>query len=120
MVEKKKKIHMIVKPYFPLKNNDNKFKLSSAVAVNLYKGNVYTLRGGNSSKFVASLFWKGVYSKRKESAPLGSKFFSFRIDHQAKHSRPLSEESEQEVTKVVSFVKHGPKGPKCTKRIQSP
>ena len=27
-----------------------------------------------------SSFWKGVYSKRKEFAPCGSKFFPFRVD----------------------------------------
>ena len=28
-----------------------------------------------------SSFWKGVYSKRKEFAPHGNKFFPFRVDH---------------------------------------
>ena len=39
-----------------------------------------TLSGaGNYVKRVASV-WKVVYSKRKEFAPLGSKFFPFRVD----------------------------------------
>ena len=40
----------------------------------------YTFSRGNSVKIDFSLFWKGVYSKRKESAPLGSRFFPFRVD----------------------------------------
>ena len=42
------------------------------------KGNEYTFQGGNSVKLFLSPFWKGIYSKRKEFAPSGSKFFSFR------------------------------------------
>ena len=31
-------------------------------------------------KIVLSSLWKGVNSNRKEFAPIGSKFFSFRVD----------------------------------------
>ena len=42
--------------------------------------NNYTFRGGTFVKivFIPSLKW--VYSKRKEFAPSGSKFFPFRVD----------------------------------------
>ena len=43
--------------------------------------NGYTFMGDNSVKMVLPPFRKGVYSKRKESAPFGSKFFLFRVDH---------------------------------------
>ena len=57
----------------------------------LIKEKQYIFRGGNSSKIVFLLPEKGstlkgknllprVYSKRKEFAPLGSKFFPFRVD----------------------------------------
>ena len=45
-----------------------------------FKGTSYILRGGNYIKVVFASLLKGVYSKRKEFAPPGSKFFSFRID----------------------------------------
>ena len=40
----------------------------------------YTFKGDNSVKMILLLVWKGVYSKRKEFAPLGSEFFPFRAD----------------------------------------
>ena len=43
----------------------------------------------------------GIYSKRKEFAPLVSKFLTYRVD-------PLSvdvQKSKQDITKVVSLVK---------------
>ena len=43
------------------------------------KGNKYNFRGNNSVKFVLYLFWKGVYSKRKEFALHGSKCFYCRF-----------------------------------------
>ena len=45
-----------------------------------FKGNAYIFKGNNSVKTVLPSFWKTVYSKRKEFAPLGSKFFPFRVD----------------------------------------
>ena len=42
-------------------------------------------------------FWKGVYSKRKEFAPLGSKFFPFRVG--TFHKQNYMHESKQEVKK---------------------
>ena len=39
-----------------------------------------TFRRGNSVESVLSLFRKVIYSKRKEFAPMGNKFFSFRVD----------------------------------------
>ena len=48
---------------------------------------------------------KGVCSKRKEFAPMGSKFFPFRVDA---FSEGLSlQEFKQEDTKVVSLVQNG-------------
>ena len=32
-------------------------------------------------------FWKGVHSKRKEFAPMGSKFFPFRVEHVSEGSK---------------------------------
>ena len=40
----------------------------------------YTFKGGNSVNFIFAPFRKGVYSKRKEFAPSGRKFFPFRVD----------------------------------------
>ena len=67
------------------------------------KGHWYTFKGDNSVKVVFAPFWKGTYSKRKEFAPIGSKFFPFRVD-------PFQigtdvQERKQELTKVVSLVK---------------
>ena len=47
------------------------------------KVNGYTFRGGNSVKINFACLQKSkiVYSKRKEFASLGSKFFPFRVDH---------------------------------------
>ena len=45
---------------------------------NNFKADGYTFREDISKLFC--VFWKGVYSKRKEFAPKGSKFFPFRID----------------------------------------
>ena len=45
-----------------------------------YKGSACTFRGGNFVKIVLSPSWKGVFCKRKEFAPKGSKFFTFRVD----------------------------------------
>ena len=42
----------------------------------MLKGNDYTFREYNSVKIIY-LSWRGVFSKRKEFAPSGSKFFSF-------------------------------------------
>ena len=45
-----------------------------------FKGNGYIFSRGNSVKNILTPFRKGVYSKRKEFAPLGSKFFPFGVD----------------------------------------
>ena len=50
---------------------------------------------------------KKVYSKRKEFAPNGSKFFPFRVDHFSEGAGV--QKSDQEVMKDVSLVKHGKK-----------
>ena len=45
------------------------------------KKNIYIYMYINKTvKIVLFHFWKGVYSKRKEFAPKGSKFFPFRVD----------------------------------------
>ena len=49
------------------------------------------------------LFYKGVCSKMKESAPMGSRFFHFRVDPFSEGA--WCEDSKLEVTKVVSLVK---------------
>ena len=41
----------------------------------------YTFNRVNPFKHVSAPFWKGVYSKKEEFAPRGSKFFPFRADH---------------------------------------
>ena len=48
--------------------------------------------GGNSVKVYFTRFWKGVYSKRKEFALLGSKFFPLRVDFFSQ-GLPLGENS---------------------------
>ena len=45
-----------------------------------FKGNWYTERRGNSVKMFLPPLWIGVYSKRKEFAPLVCKVFPFRVD----------------------------------------
>ena len=54
--------------------------LGSTNTQSKFKGTRYILEGSNSVRLVLSPFWKGVYSKRKEFAPKGSKFFPFRED----------------------------------------
>ena len=60
-------------------------------------------------------FWKGVYSKRKEFAPKGSKFFPFRVE-------PFSEgdwTSRMQIGshKIVSLLKNGSNSNRCIRRI---
>ena len=74
----------------------------------------YTFRGNDSVKIDFAPSCKGVYSKRKEFAPRGSKFFPFRVD-------PFLEgldvqKRKQEVTKVVSLVKNDKKKKKKKKK----
>ena len=63
-----------------------------------------TLSGAENLSKLLSPFWKGIFSKRKEFAPNGSKFFPFRVD-------PFSEEnwcieSKEEVKKrLLSLYK---------------
>ena len=40
----------------------------------------YVFKASYSVKIVLPPFWKRIYSKRKEIAPLGSNFFPFRVD----------------------------------------
>ena len=54
---------------------------------------------------------KRVYSERKEFAPLGSKFFPFRIDPFQKR---LGLQESKEVTEVFSFVKECGKSTKSS------
>ena len=62
------------------KVRDN-FKTKQLVSKYLYiKVNWHSFRGNNSFISILPPFWKGVYSKRKEFAPLGSKFFPFWVD----------------------------------------
>ena len=71
---------------------------SSIVRVDcVCKGTRYTFRGGggNSVKIYFTPFRKGVYSKRKEFAPLGSKFFPLRVDFFYHKDSPLE--------KILSF-----------------
>ena len=77
--------------------------------------NSYTFKGSNYDRNCFPPFWKGVYSKKKEFAPGGSKFFLFNVDPFQKWFG--IQESIQEVTKRVSFVKKVRKSTKC---IQSP
>ena len=43
-------------------------------------GNAYTCTFKGNNKIGLHPFWNRVYSKRKEFAPCGSKFFPFRVD----------------------------------------
>ena len=45
-----------------------------------FNGHGYTFRGSISAEVVFNYFLTGVRSKRKVFAPLGSKFFPFRVD----------------------------------------
>ena len=82
---------------------------------------------------IPSSFWKGVYSNRKEFAPLGSKFFPLRVNPFSNKRRPntfgrvasseslsipfkelLNEKSEdnQEIpqSRITAFPRHQKKG----------
>ena len=59
-------------------------------------------------------FWKDVYSKRKEFAPQGSKFFPFRVDSFSKGVQ----ESKQEITKIVFLGRNCKKKKKKKKKNQ--
>ena len=66
-----------------------------------------------TSKIVFTSFWNGVYSKMKEFAPCGSKFFPFKVD-------PFSEETRtgkqtESHKKNVSLLKYGRKSTICIK-----
>ena len=46
-----------------------------------FQGTWYIYKGDNSIKTQCSVpFWKGVFSIRKEFAPIRSKFFPYRVD----------------------------------------
>ena len=51
-------------------------------------------------------FWKGVYSKWKECAPHGSKFFPFIVDPLSETACLVCRKEKQEVTNVVSLVQN--------------
>ena len=56
-----------------------------AIAVtDIFKRNRYNFKGGGweatLSKLILPPSRKGVYSKRKEFAPIGSNFFPFKVD----------------------------------------
>ena len=56
------------------------FEMLSHLSLNSFKENECTSRGGSSVKMVLPLLGKEIYSKWKEFAPSGSKFFPFRVD----------------------------------------
>ena len=66
-------------------------KISSS---SLLKGTVYAFRVGNFVKVVLPPFLKGVYSKRKEFAPTGSKVFPFRVDPFSKRNACARKQAE--------------------------
>ena len=55
-----------------------------SVHLHVFMGNRHIFRERKSfvlTSWFLPPFWKGVYSKRKEFAPNGSKFFSYRVEH---------------------------------------
>ena len=62
-------------------------------------------------------FWKGIYSKRKEFAPLWNKLFSFRVNPFSEGDNNGMQASEQNVTKVISVVQNGRKFTKCDQSL---
>ena len=71
---------------------------------NKIKGIRYIFWGGNSLKLFLPTFWKGVYPKRKEFAPLGNKLFFF-SEVSFSEGDLCAEKQKQEVTKVIYLVK---------------
>ena len=69
--------------------------------------NEYIFKGGNFVKIILYFLWKGVYSKRKEFAAIGSKFFPFRVDPFPKGIS--AGKSKQAVIKMFYFVKNDEK-----------
>ena len=64
------------------KNNTTKKKKKKKKKTtrNCVKGDWYTCRTGNYVKICVYSFLQKVYSKRKEFAPIGSRFFPLRVD----------------------------------------
>ena len=77
------------------------------------KRNGYTLGGwvGATVFIYLPSFWKGVYFKRKEFAPLRSKFFPFRVDS---FSEGFWCAAKQTIIKIVPLIQNGGKASKCT------
>ena len=59
-------------------------------------------RVNNSFTMVLHPFWKGIYYKRKEFAPIGSKFFPFRADpfSEGEVCRKANRKSEKAISLV--------------------
>ena len=65
--------------------------------------NGYNIKGNNSGKHFTP-DRKGAFSKRKEFAPNGSKFFPFRVDSFSEWAW-CAENQTEIITKVISLVK---------------
>ena len=70
------------------------------------KGNRRTFKRDNSVKTGRPPFRKGVYSKKKAFAPLGSKFFPFRI-HSFWERTWCAEKEKRRTQKLSILQKHG-------------
>ena len=56
-------------------------KITSPECVSIsFKGNEFHFKGSQLCEHCMPLLWNGVYFKRKEFAPVGSKFFPFTVD----------------------------------------
>ena len=73
----------------------------------------YINRNSNSVRMVESSLLKRLYSKRKEFAPCGSKFFPFKVESFSKGTDVW--ECKQEATKIIFFVKNDGKSTKYIK-----
>ena len=62
-------------------SQDNKIGLDCVCSCGTFKGVWYTFWSSNFVSIILPLFWKRIYCKWKELAPLLSKFFPCRADH---------------------------------------
>ena len=94
----------------------HKYNSDDVIKVQRHYYLINEIKGNSSSKYVFAPFWKEVYSKRKEFAPLWSEFIPFRID-------PFSERDLvcrlQTDHKSRLLCKYGGKSTNCIKSLSS-
>ena len=93
----------IINHWLPkVKNSQGHFWTHQSILMIILKELIRYLGGINSVRIFLFPFWNWFYSKRKEFAPVGSKFFPFRVDPFSKGAWCAGKAIE--VPKVVSHV----------------